>query len=527
MAYARTCLERLEIRNYRSIEHIELNALPDLVVLHGPNGSGKSNLLRAARLLVRAAAQPQLPATREDAWQFSLQNADAQLDLRPDDFRRGATPEFKIAADVRVGTRGLRTLAIEGLEPFTVHLEVIAQLVSDTSIKVWFPRVEAEDGLGLWGPSPGARPLLLGERFRLSFLKTFLLTSDAERRIDKEPLSSGGAGGLQKALVQASLSDREEKALVLERLGRALGRVKLFGPATPAQVSLRAAQSESFGEYQLKVKPPGRGEIPVRNLGSGEQQVVMMLAQQMLEMCPVVQMEEPEAHLHRGLMEPLADYLASSVLEEGGREPDVDQLWIATHHHYFALAPGYLDVALVDGKTTVTTRRREEAPPRHFYEPGPFWDALKALLHSGIQEGDVIYTDSTGRPVTAGELRKAIADSESLKDGESFRLAREFVAFANQTLIASLDNDPGGSDALCARLPGRGREHAADRALRERICARPPAPRRDPDAPPEVRRGEAGRGRCLRKRLADGPQRRRQRPRDIEGATVGGGGAVR
>lgn len=554
--YHRTYLRELEIHNFRSIKHVLLENIPELVVLHGPNGSGKSNLLRAIQLLLRVATEiarqgGDLRETREDAWQANLREADEQFELSQDDFHRGATPEIQIRADIQVGHRGLKLLAIEGLTPFTIHLHLIIERNSDTTFRLWFPTAETSNGLTLYkDPSRGkttqkARQLqnlsgsldlelkdiqdrmsrlqqglsvglfespeenqrqleelkksnesclqrieetdkelkailslvqrapLLAERIRRELLRHFWQANHAERRIEREPLTNGGKTGFQaeqriereplddrgkvgfqKALAVAMLSEREEESQVINRLGKALGRVKLFGPTTPDEVYLRPVQSQTLDEYRVMLKPTGQGEIPVRNLGSGEQQVVMMLAEQVLATAPVLLMEEPEAHLHKNLMEPLADYLRASVQAEDSK-PETDQLWIATHHHYFAIADEYLDVSLVEGKTQVERRKRSEAPPRHFYEPGPFWDALKELLGNGLQEEDVLFTDKTGRAITAGELRKAI-QSESLRDEESYRLAREFVTFANETLVMSLHPTEGteGHHGLRADLPG-------------------------------------------------------------------------
>ena len=40
-------LERVEIRNYRAIEKLDLPLDPDLTVLHGANGHGKTSVLGA------------------------------------------------------------------------------------------------------------------------------------------------------------------------------------------------------------------------------------------------------------------------------------------------------------------------------------------------------------------------------------------------------------------------------------------------------------------------------------------------
>lgn len=505
MAHCRTFIQRVEIRNFRSIEHLVLEDLPEMVVFHGPNGSGKSNVMRAIRLALRAAARQKLPHQREDGWLLSAKDADQQFRLRPEDFRRGATPEIYISLRIEIGSDALRVLAIEGQQPFGLRLDFCSQLVGQEQMRIWFPLMEDSGGFGLWGTDhqgtngqkrrqrvaqiesrlgiPWLQALrdidrlqqvdrtevhsimkleshiknssLLSERLRLSLIKEgLLLTSDASRRIEREPsqLSEHSLPGLQARFVQASLSEYQEEAQSIDRLGRALGKVKLFGDSTPKRVQLRPVKSKVFQEDRLMVQVPGQGEVPVQQLGSGQQQIVLLMAWQVLGACPIRSIEEPESHLHWRLMETLADYLRASVESKDGAPPEVDQLWLETHHHAFALWPTYFDVSLVDGKTVVEKKPRTEAAPKHFYEPGPFWDALKELLQNGVQEGDVIFVDQQGEPVTAGALRKAI-DSEILKDDKSYRLAREFVKFANQTLVASLQRDPEAPDALPAALP--------------------------------------------------------------------------
>ena len=131
-----------------------------------------------------------------------------------------------------------------------------------------------------------------------------------------------------------------------------------------------------------------------------------MLAQRVITPYPIAHIEEPEAHLHTSLMEPFARVLYESVTPDSGT-PDVDQLWIATHHHHFALALEYFDVALVDGATTVTRLPRAKAA-RHFYEPGPIWEALRQLSTSTKARDAVVFRGADGAPVTAAQILDSI-----------------------------------------------------------------------------------------------------------------------
>jgi hypothetical protein len=170
----------------------------------------------------------------------------------------------------------------------------------------------------------------------------------------------GGLEDPEEALYRAFLSEdrREREAAV--RLSRRLASAGLFGQRE-AGVALLPVDSRTYGERQVRFKHPTHGELSLRNLGTGEQQVVLMLAQRVITPYPIAHLEEPEAHLHKGLMEPLARVLRDSVLGNG-ESPNVDQLWLATHHPLFALADSFEDVSLDEtGATRVIRRHRNEA----------------------------------------------------------------------------------------------------------------------------------------------------------------------
>lgn len=57
-----TMITRLKVSGYKSLKHVELQDLPDLVVLFGPNSAGKSNLLDALDLLAHLATEDTLVA---------------------------------------------------------------------------------------------------------------------------------------------------------------------------------------------------------------------------------------------------------------------------------------------------------------------------------------------------------------------------------------------------------------------------------------------------------------------------------
>jgi len=264
----------------------------------------------------------------------------------------------------------------------------------------------------------------VAERVRHNLVPRLLQVSSAYR-VPGSPQDPEGA--LYRAFLSEDVREREAARRLSERLARA----ELFGGQTSA-VSLLPVDSHTYAERQIRFHHPKHGELPLRNLGSGEQQVVLMLGQRVITPYPIAQIEEPEAHLHRSLMEPLARVLRESVLGDG-TSPDVDQLWVATHHRHFALADEFLDVSLDEHGATRTRWRKRDEAAEHFYEPSPYWDTLRDLVESGMSPDTVVYRDENGHPQRAKDVLHSIQGNQEL--------AKKFVQAATKAFVLSLADD--------------------------------------------------------------------------------------
>jgi hypothetical protein len=260
------------------------------------------------------------------------------------------------------------------------------------------------------------------ERVRRALLPRLIQVSPAYR-------VPGHEGDPEAALYNASLSSDRLQRDAMRRLGKRLAHAGLFG-AGAGPVTLVPINEPRYGERQMLLGHPTHGELPLRNLGSGEQQVIYMLAQRVITPFPIAHIEEPEAHLHTSLMEPFARVLHESVIGDGGT-PDIDQLWIATHHHHFAIAHEYLDVALEGGDTKVRQQLRAKAG-LHFFEPGPIWEALRQLATSARTREAVVFRDAAGAPVTAGQILESIeADPEQ-------RVAKAYAREMTEMMVLAM-----------------------------------------------------------------------------------------
>ncbi len=507
--YTRTRISRIQCSGYRSLYELDLQEIPDLVVLHGPNGSGKSNILRIPWLLMRwAARRGDLPMDRKSAWALRYQEASTDLCIRPADFAKlGTMPEMRLSVDLELGTRAKEAVGGSWVQG-KLHLRAVAQDTGDGFLRVWFERADVGDQLRLGDVSPNSKKIreqiemhrnqieqleaqiqthdsnirqyennpatagaaasvrqqrkqtlqakkaneqelkrlesllsqedLAADRLRYAFLANHVLhRSSAYRRVLRETTSTPGmiaddrsqdAFGIQQALFRAATSEDEGRRKSFREFERRLGKTGMFPGSA---VSLTPIISNAFDEYQLLISVPGTGELPLDNLGTGQQQLIILLAESHVADCPILQIEEPEAHLHTTLMDKLTSYLSSGIREvdEQTQRPAFDQIWLATHNHQFALAPTYLDVSLGSQGTEVRCLPRSAAA-NHFYEPGPLWDVLRDLVDKGIPDDSIILYDAEGNPVHARQILESIKGDH--------RLAKEYAKAASAAIVMAL-----------------------------------------------------------------------------------------
>ncbi|MEX1366951.1 MAG: AAA family ATPase [Nannocystaceae bacterium] len=432
--YVRTRISRLKVSGYRSLYDVELTDLPDVLVLLGRNGAGKSNLMRVPGLVLQWAAQAE-GSTRAKPLRLEYLEANRLLDLRPTDFSNGRPPELRIELDMQLGT-AMGQRVNRSPEPLG-ELKLVAH-AQDTGrgLSLWFSTMTLADFDVLQARAFDDGPQLVVSRL-LHELEhdSPLLRCEAYRSLVRETLTQSptgqlGASTFQRRMLAAHVDPDIGRRRQLKRLGQRLAEVGAFPQS--ASVELSPVEDKQFQEYRLYVSLPEVGDVPLENLGTGQQQLIMMAADALVERRPIVMIEEPEAHLHSTLMEAFARFLRLEA-EQAGNDSPIDQVWISTHHHAFAIAREYFEVEHT-AQTGTTVRRRERAyAAPHFYEPGPLWDALRAVASSTSRE-TVVMHDSEGQAVTAG----AILDSV---EGDRV-LANDFAEAATRAVVTRFRKQP-------------------------------------------------------------------------------------
>jgi len=289
-------------------------------------------------------------------------------------------------------------------------------------------------------------------RFRL-YVARLLEIGDAYRRFIREPQQTSSKGpvisdsnghaqsaitpagsGLQTAILEAMLSPDPLQYRFYRSLPKLLSEAGLFGGIV---TNIRPVRDDVFNEIHVRIDTPHHTEIPLDKLGTGEQQLVFLVTSIARRQAPIALVQEPEAHLYRDTQLAFAQFLLRSVEPDTGN-PTLDQLWIETHHHAFAISPEYFDVSLDAEGHTKVERRKRAAAHEHFYEPGPFLDALKQLVEGPehLERGAVVFHDGDGAPVTAGALLDSL-DSDGA-------LVKEFTEAAARTVVRLLDKATRG-----------------------------------------------------------------------------------
>lgn len=492
-AFRRTKIRSLEVSGYRSLKHIKLDDLGDIVVLHGPNGCGKSNILRAIDCIMHWATLQFLPTQAQPLVANLVDpNYHQQIKLRPEDFAFGSK-QIDIRTEIQLGD--FQKDLMEGETTFsTLHLQVVAQ-DRGQELHVWFEvfRLDGSDLLSLTSKGNEAPELtriyqqiahyesqirkyeidaaqyigkdedvrnihnnyskqlhdaqkardkieqsaqketLLKVRAKTILIPHLFLHIGAYRtgKSTNDDPNSMQQGRLvqEKDLIAYLASSQLAKAKRRRELTNSLSQV--LNQAGFKQSALAPIWDSTVGGFELLATMPNGQEHAVSMSGTGKQQLVWMFTNLYINRAAIVMIEEPEAHLHRNMVLDLAEFFKREMNPEGANDTFViNQLWIETHHHAFALAAFYLDVSMnEEGWTEVRIERRSRAI-EHFYEPSPFWDALRQLVAEAIDEEDVVFQDAKGLPVTAKMLKESI-------DGDR-ALANEYASAMTEMAIMAM-----------------------------------------------------------------------------------------
>lgn len=406
-------IERFRVQNYKNLKDVRLEGLSDINVFFGQNSVGKSNTFEALGMslwLLRNAEQI-TPNDTEKALNFvvtseMLTALTISSPLLPLENRN----PFFIELAFRWNAEDISRINEQLMMGFGTGYEINGQgVIVSINIKA---TQQTSDRLSYsvqysWEDDFGFPPKESLNVHSLNLIRP-LQVIHADRRLVTERRESGNGSkaishqNLKKALFYAYLSSDLQQKRRLEAIRKILSEPPF------ALGLLDVALNPDTDTIDIGfVRSDGR--LPIESLGSGFQQLLLVLGQVFLNDSPLVALEEPEMNLSPQYQQHLLTALRRLM-----QDPAIalDQLFISTHSPYFEFAENFYDVTLDKQGHTQIVRATPREHARHFAiaplgpETGARLNSLNQIqLYQGVlddlhlQRGDMVFfvKDEAGR----------------------------------------------------------------------------------------------------------------------------------
>jgi putative ATP-dependent endonuclease of OLD family len=312
-------LSTVEIKNFRSIKELHIEFQPGLNVLVGRNNTGKTNILSA----IRHALGPS--ASRGDTiW------------LERDDFyRESANDETERTITV---TLSFAKLSQQQRAHFFEIVDFdLADITKSRAIITWeasWPKNKRQASIKRTGgpPSPEAVevPTKLLESLPLTFLPAL---RDAEASLapgfrsrlarllrDLAERKGGDVKAQIESIYSTANENLEQRSLIKETRESLQSTTKDLAGSDYSPSTIRAAEVDFdriLRTLQVQMEGAPIGALDANGLGYNNLLYVAVVLEHLkspdVDECPLLLLEEPEAHLHPQLTMLLADYLATKT----------------------------------------------------------------------------------------------------------------------------------------------------------------------------------------------------------------------
>lgn len=345
-------LAKVDVTNFRSLKNLTMNLQPGLNVLVGRNNTGKTNLLDAIRHAIGPAG-----ARGEAIW------------LSGDDFYRASTADAKAAETISI------TLTFEGLsDAQRAHFfEIVDFNVVDLSkskailhFDATWPEGKRQATIDRWGGGPSADRTPVSAQILESLSVTFLpALRDAEAALapggksrlalllrDMVKRASGTTKtDIEKIFLNAN-QELEAQPLISKVKTSLQETTKSIAGTDYAPSAIRASGVELdrvLRTLRVQMENGPIDDLSANGLGYNNLLYMAVILEHLkvpdADECPLLLVEEPEAHLHPQLTMLLAEYLANQV--PAGKTP---QTIVTTHSPTLAasIPPSRVHVLFTD-----------------------------------------------------------------------------------------------------------------------------------------------------------------------------------
>ncbi len=349
-------LTEFQAKGYKSLYDCTIPGLLPINVFHGDNNVGKSNILEALDIFFRALME----------WRGGVHVRDSFNEW----FSWGEKEIILSGAFARNGLENQVSVVIQ----------------------------QAEDGIHVETRVPGS--------FDLTDISCYLIP--ARRRLEveedreaEENLHPEGAN-LKERLFWASVSQDPERRRAFYQILR-----PLFADSPLSLGTLQPVASPE-GPFDVQIETQSRS-IPLDQMGSGVQQLVLMAGLIALSRADVVAIEEPEMNLSWPTQKKMR-LIFKEMVEKQDTPPS--QMFIASHSPLFEFYQNFYQVEMIKGRTKVTRTTNEERR-QLFDRVLPPSDKRAAWLHDenvvilpdyvvgalDVRQGEIVYFVPKGKQV--------------------------------------------------------------------------------------------------------------------------------
>jgi putative ATP-dependent endonuclease of OLD family len=347
-------LSRVEVKNFRSLKNVTMNLEPGLNVIVGRNNTGKTNLFAAIRHAIGPAG-----ARGEALW------------LSRDDFYKASARE-KSAEIISITLTFERLTEDQRAHFFEIvdfNVTNLAQSRAVLHFEASWPEGKRHAAVERWGGGPSTDrtpvPAEILESLPITFLPAL---RDAEaalepgfksrlalllRDLAERPGSTAQTDILE--IFQSANEKLEKHDLIRDVKESLQGTTKAIAGTDYTPSAIRAAELDFvrvLRTLRVQMDDMPIGDLAANGLGYNNLLYIGVILEHLKtpqrDECPLLLVEEPEAHLHPQLTMLLAEYLANKV--PGGKIP---QTIVTTHSPTLAASvpPSRVHVLFADSTT--------------------------------------------------------------------------------------------------------------------------------------------------------------------------------
>ncbi|MBU0666826.1 MAG: AAA family ATPase [Nanoarchaeota archaeon] len=322
-------IKKLLIKNYKSIEKLEIDNLNDLNIYIGKNDAGKSNIIKALDLLFNANPQTN--------WQQPKITTENELETIYDKeikylFFKKDEPEAEITAYIEVKKQELEKLGLQLDLKNNYELVFSRKICTEnntTKVSIEFIRLdkkiilrtsdEKERFLTKKGNYTNNYEEFIGKNLLLELQNQFILVP-ANRNIIRDPTPNSEKNQVEQyikdSLIKLANSEDKDKKLLFEQF-------KIFiDNISPLIEEVQSVEHEGK-IHDLKFLSGEKTEIPLSIIGAGNNELLLLLHEIIVSGGKILAIEEPEIHLH-----PEAERKLYRMMKEFS---STTQMFIITH----------------------------------------------------------------------------------------------------------------------------------------------------------------------------------------------------